>query len=413
MAVGSVRKLKPSDPASPWVYEYTDPDTGKRVRKTPKDGKKKSALALQAEIAAELFSGSHVAASRTITMESLCEEFFENMRARHREKRGVGATYLRNSRFALDKSIIPVVGKIKAADLNFLDVEKIAKTMAESGKHERTIQMRLQLLKMIMEFGIRRGYAKDNPVSRVVKDRGRAEKVPIRQFGFEEIGALFNALRDRPKNGRQLQHDRTVIFVHMAATMGLRFGEILGLTAGAINFDAGVLQVKHSMTSMDELKGPKTKAGNRELSIPDHVLALLRKWMLDGYVDNERGLLFKPPKLGEGRRSTNLTVFNFRAAWLRLLTRAGLDADLEQGPYHFHALRHFHSSYLIHKGVPVTDIAEMMGHRFFDTTLQVYAHPITPKRERREQMQRIADDLLSMREVFNATALPVPRDGIA
>lgn len=234
--------------------------------------------------------------------------------------------------------------------------------------------------------------------------------MPIRQLGFEEIGRLFKALETRVPNARDLQWQRMRLFVHIAATMGLRFGEILGLTVECLDLDSATLHVRHSMTSMDELKAPKTKAGIRDLTILAHVVTMLKEWLGFFYVDNERGLLFKPPKLGEGRRSTNLTVFGFYAAWKRLLKHVGLDADEKDGGYHFHALRHFHSSYLIHKGVPVTDIAEMMGHRFFDVTLQVYAHPITSRRERRDQMQRLADDLLSMREIAGPVHKALPCD---
>lgn len=153
--VGSVRKLNPKDPASPYVYEYT----GKRIRKTPKSGKRQDARALQSQISAELLSGSHTPASRTISVDQLCTEFHEQMRRRHIERRGIGATYVRNSLFAINLAIVPVIGRIKASELTFLDVERVAKAMADKGRHPRTIQMRLQLLKQIMEFGIRRGYA--------------------------------------------------------------------------------------------------------------------------------------------------------------------------------------------------------------------------------------------------------------
>ncbi len=62
--MASVRRLKPNDPKSPWIVEYTDA-SGKRRRKMPKTGLKKDAEALRLKIEREMGDGVHVAKPTT------------------------------------------------------------------------------------------------------------------------------------------------------------------------------------------------------------------------------------------------------------------------------------------------------------------------------------------------------------
>ena len=57
---------------------------------------------------------------------------------------------------------------------------------------------------------------------------------------------------------------------------------------------------------------------------------------------------------------------------------------------HFHALRHFAASMMVDHGLPLTEVALLLGHSTFDMTLQVYAHPIAGGNRRSEAMQKIA-----------------------
>ncbi|WP_175424495.1 hypothetical protein [Azospirillum brasilense] len=58
------------------------------------------------------------------------------------------------------------------------------------------------------------------------------------------------------------------------------------------------------------------------------------------------------------------------------------------------AAGHFAASFMILNGLPVTDVAALLGHRKFDTTLQIYAHPITSGYRRTETVDRMAQTLL-------------------
>ena len=68
----------------------------------------------------------------------------------------------------------------------------------------------------------------------------------------------------------------------------------------------------------------------------------------------------------------------FRArVWKPSLKRAGLPVALR-----FHDLRHSYATWLVSDGVPVNDVAKIMGHEQTSTTLNRYTHS-TAERDRR------------------------------
>lgn len=68
----------------------------------------------------------------------------------------------------------------------------------------------------------------------------------------------------------------------------------------------------------------------------------------------------------------------FRArVWKPSLERAGLPSTLR-----FHDLRHSYATWLVSDGVPINDVAKVMGHEQTSTTLDLYTHP-TKDRDRR------------------------------
>jgi integrase len=175
----------------------------------------------------------------------------------------------------------------------------------------------------------------------------------------------------------------------------LRHGEIVGLTLDSVDLGSGFLKVRNSLTMLDELKGPKTKAGNRDVPMPVKVQQSVKEWLDTYYVPNERRLVFRMP---DGRECTR---GNFHLNyWRPLLRRAGLFDKKEI--IHFHALRHFAASPMIELGLPLTDVASLLGHEKFDMTLQVYAHPIVGGNRRREAFERMASAIVCGRD-NNAT----------
>ena len=192
---------------------------------------------------------------------------------------------------------------------------------------------------------------------------------------------LLSALEiRRPKHSRR-PHMLMRCLVHLGAFCGLRYGEIMGLTRASVDLDGRVLHIRHSLTRWDQLKGPKTASGIRDVPLPRHVAEVLREWLSTYYVENERQLIFRHPN---GEMIEHSAV---HFLWKSLLRHAVLGDDFDRD--HFHALRHFAASIMVDH-LPLTDVASLLGHSKFDTTLQVYAHPIAGGHRRHAAFEQMA-----------------------
>ena len=120
-----------------------------------------------------------------------------------------------------------------------------------------------------------------------------------------------------------------------------------------------------------QIKAPKTRAGRRDIGLPEIVVSTLR--------NHRRQQLELRLALGAGKLPADALVSpsieggpqapsDASRAW-------GLVADaLGMPEITFHGLRHTHASQLIDAGVDIVTISKRLGHASPDVTLRVYAH---------------------------------------
>lgn len=59
---------------------------------------------------------------------------------------------------------------------------------------------------------------------------------------------------------------------------------------------------------------------------------------------------------------------------------------------------------MIDNGLPLTDVAKVMGHSTFDMTLQVYAHPVSTAARVRDAFDAMATRMLAAPRTLELTA---------
>lgn len=396
MASVSKRKwVHEGQPREAWVVRYKE--GGKHRSKQFE--KKKDADAFKAKAERDIADGVHIAPEKVRTVAQVAELFVKSQESRFRDGR-IGQGRYVQLKTAVDHSIVPILGHRTISELTSPDIEEFYATMCRVGGKRgplapQTALSRVTALNLMCRYAMRNKFISGNPVPEASKQLTGIKKAVIRTFTSDEVKTLLEVADRRGYGCRPRPYLLTKIAVNLAAFCGLRLGEILGLTVENIDMTARVIKVRHNLTVWDELKGPKTPAGIRDVPLPTHIKNALTEWLARYYIDNDRGLVFRTV---EGKPIQH-SIFNL-SNWCGLLKRAGLFQ--KDDVFHFHALRHFAASWMIENGLPITDVASLLGHEKFDMTLQVYAHPVVRGHRRHEVLEQMVNAMTDV------PALPAP-----
>lgn len=364
-----------------WQVRYID-ENGRRRGKQFK--LKKEADAFERKVEREIEDGVHTPQAEAAKIADIAAEFIEHTEQRLHDGR-IGHDRANNLCSVIRREVIPRLGHKRFRDLTAVDVERWYADQTRRIQ-PKTAKDRVYMLKLMETFARKRGYMKTSPVSDALPELRGIKAAPIRVPNGEEMTHLLRYLVVKRPYHHDRSHDFLKCLVYLAALCGLRQGEILGLTIANVDFDEGMIRVRHNLTRRDVLKSPKTAAGVRDVPLPPIVAEELRSWLQRHWVANERGLIFRS---STGRRIHTAAAHR---PWKAFLARAGLTSE-GKASLHFHALRHFNASWLVANGMPITDVANLLGHGHFDVTLQVYAHSVMGHDERARRVTSIVNKL--------------------
>ncbi len=170
----------------------------------------------------------------------------------------------------------------------------------------------------------------------------------------------------------------------IAATMGLRRGEVCGLSWGDVDFDRRVVSIRHSYDELGNLKGTKTKAGTRLLPLPDITAEglLTAKGLQAEYFERINESRRKKGKTGpEWHLEQTDETPVITTKYSERIKPSSLSRwwSLERGNYglddfSLHELRHTYLTLLAEKGVHPKVMQELAGHYSSQITMDVYTH---------------------------------------
>lgn len=260
--------------------------------------------------------------------------------------------------------IVPKMGDMKLSDLDPRHVEAMTSGMVERGLSPRSaVGARVTLRKALQDA------LRDGLVHRNVAALARPPRIPGKEVDFmtrDELRTLLDACRDHHVGP----------LVTLAALTGLRQGELLGLSWGDVDLDAGTLTVRRSMSRSWGATGwalaePKTTRSRRTIHLPGRAVEALRAQRAhqeaaevaagsDVWQNVER--LCFTDAIGRPLKGWNVS-HDFHA----LLKRAGLRS------VPFHALRHSWATLALANGVPLKTIADNLGHASIAITAAFYS----------------------------------------
>ena len=242
----------------------------------------------------------------------------------------------------------------------------------DTGMSPRYVQTAASHLRSAYKWGIENELVAKNPV-RV--ERVQAAVEPDDVPTMEEIqavidraragGAAYTEVKAKGEKPRKLVLRPAPVFADMltvAAFTGLRIGERCGLLVEEVSLDLGVVQVRKQLDKRPPhgRVALKSKNSRRDVPISSELRPVLERLtagrMPGEYLfTNRDGRPFLPSGAGD--------------KVLRVATFVGAPR------VHFHALRHHFASSLLLAGVPVPDVARVLGHTPAQL-LKTYAHAL-------------------------------------
>jgi integrase len=268
----------------------------------------------------------------------------------------------------LDTHVIPLVGKMKIAELRRTDINRIYTTAKKHGNVKTGGGLSAQSVTHIHRVLF--AALQDAVIVHEVLEQSPCPKRKQRTNGKEKMRAL-----DRPELLKLISTSvgtRLHTPILIAASVGLRRGEVLGLKWTDISFSKNTVSVARSLQPDLTIVAPKTDAGRRTVHMPADLAEALRRHKAEqnerrlatgaGYKD--QGFVFTDIEGGPWKPASIATLFR------SIAKRSGL------GHLRFHDLRHTCASLLLDARFPITTVAQIMGHASAAVTASIYAHAI-------------------------------------
>lgn len=267
-------------------------------------------------------------------------------------------------RSLLKKWIQPKWGDNLLSEIHALEVEHWLKSLPLAAKTRANLR---NLMHVLFECARRWELVNVNPIE-LVRQSGRRQRVP-RRLTIEELRRLLTQL-EQPYN----------TMVILAACLGLRVGEILGLQWGDVDLLNATLTVRRSVYQYHV--GPaKTPYSEAALPLALEVVSALGNWLAQASYRAEADFVF-PSARGGPRDADKLRENVLQPA----ADRAGL------GKTGWHSLRHSFATALDVAGARMKVAQELMRHSSITTTMDIYTG--TVERDKRETAGRVATAVL-------------------
>jgi integrase len=344
---GSIRRL----PSGRWQARYPGPDGLQHTARTP-DGRsltfdsQQYANAYLARVHADIQTGRWVSPD---ALSSLTKPpTFREYAAAWLAGRELADRTREDYAAVLRDHILPAFGDVLVPDITPAQV----RTWHASLSTGPTMRAHAYgLLRTIMATAVSDDVLPSSPCR--VRGGGQAKRVKrIRPASLAELETIAAAVPPRYK-----------LMVLLAAWCALRFGELAELRRSDIDVTNGVIRVRRGVVRISggrKVKGPKSEAGKRDVTIPPHLMPAVKDHLREMHLSRD-ALLF-PAASGGHMAPASLYRVYYPAR-----EKAGRP-DLR-----FHDLRHTGATLAAATGATLAELMARLGHSTAGAALR-YQH---------------------------------------
>ncbi len=269
----------------------------------------------------------------------------------------------------IETHIKPALGGVPMAKLQahtlqsfYNDKLKNGRADGKGGLSTRMVRYCHAIIRQALQQAVKEGLLPRNVADATNPPTVQSKKMqPLTE---DQLITFFGAAKD----------DRLFAAYVLAATTGLRRGELLGLCWDCVNLKDGAITVQRQLLALQD--GPtleettKSKSGRRNVSLTDDATRELKahrkrqaqEMLLMGEAYQNNNLVFC------SEDGSCLDPREFTKRFQRLLKKAGLPK------VRLHDLRHTHASLLLARGVHPKVVQERLGHSSITMTLDLYSH---------------------------------------
>ncbi|MDD7352110.1 MAG: tyrosine-type recombinase/integrase [Peptoniphilaceae bacterium] len=282
----------------------------------------------------------------------LAEEFLEYHKNNVRETTFFSSTYQVSYSMEFFKDYI-----IK--DIKVLDLQNFVNSLELSPS---TIKLVFNKVKQIFSFGI--------DIAEIINYEPNFKKVILPTINSKVrndilTGNDINTLLDDYKNTIYYYVFQTAI------NTGMRRGEILALTWDKIDFGNNIIIVDKNLTRFNKITLPKNNSSIRQVPMNSNLKKILLE--LKKFTKNKVYYSLKGEDIILSEE--NNFDFLFRNEYGEFINGSDINSifgNHYKYKYHFHQFRHYFATKLINAGIPVAEVAKILGHAQVSTTLKMY-----------------------------------------
>ena len=349
-------------------YRVFDVQKGEKVAHMKRGFKRKrDAQQFLDDLTSSIREGNYVK-PQTITVAEVASEWFKNKQPKW--KPHTVNWYKVN----VEKHIIPALGKLPIQDLTVPILQRFYDQKQADGYSATTVSYMHRTLRMISDYAIRKRYISENVTLDPDLNLPKKKATNVVLLSHAEVVEI---LMDKKLSWE----NPMAVPIALGGLMGLRRGEVLGLLWSDIDLEKKKMHIIAQHTRYDgemERSELKTSSSERILPIPDLVLEIL-KFQRRRQQELAEQLGRELKELDNGFVCCYLNAEHFGKAYQpnyfnRVFSKTLGQLNLKH--MRFHDLRHTYATNLIHLQIPLTTIAQLMGHSSPDITLKIYAHVI-------------------------------------